>query len=218
MHRFVVGLMALSLAAVTPGAVSAQGWHVGLEGGVNVSDLDIEGEDTDSETGFRIGGVLRYDFAPSGLIGLQTGAAYSQKGASQTEGGVEATIELDYVEVPLLLAVNVPTGSAVRPRFYAGPQLAFEASCSLSGADGSVSIDVDCDASELQEIGFETESTDFSLLFGGGLELGAGPGAVTLDVRYDLGLTDINASEGPDQAEAKNRNLQLSAGYLISLP
>ena len=32
--------------------------------------------------------------------------------------------------------------------------------------------------------------------FGGGLEVAAGPGALTLDGRYDLGFTDITASAG----------------------
>ena len=128
--------------------------------------------------------MLRYDFAANGLIGLQTGAAYSQKGASESEDGSE---------------------------------IAIEASCSLTGTDGSVSVDVDCDSDGLEEFGFETECTAFSLLFGGGLEVAAGPGALTFDGRYDLGLTNINASEGTDQLEAKNRNIQISAGYQVRL-
>lgn len=217
MHRFTVGLIVLALAAFAATPAAAQGWHAGVEGGVNISDLDVEGAELDTETGIRIGGVLRYDFAPDGLVGIQTGVAYSQKGASETEGDTDVAIELDYIEVPLLLTVNVPTGSTVRPRLYAGPQVAFEASCNLTGTDGSVTVDVACDSDELEEIGFNTESTDFSLLFGGGLQVEAGPGVLTLDGRYDLGLTDINASAGPDQAEAKNRTFQISAGYLFGL-
>lgn len=218
MHRFIVGLFVLALTAAAPATLAAQDWYVGAEGGLNISDLDVEDEELDSETGVRFGAVLRYDFAPNGLVGVQTGVAYSQKGASETEEDFDLAIELDYVEVPLLLTVNVPTDSPVRPRFYAGPQVAFEASCTLTGTDGSVSIDVDCDSEEIEDVGFETESTDYSLLFGGGLDVEAGPGVFTLDGRYDLGLRNINASSGPDQSEAKNRNVQIVAGYAVRLP
>lgn len=217
MHRFIVGTVAVALALFAAGPLTAQDWYLGVEGGLNISDLDVEEEELDSETGLRIGAVLRHDFAPEGLFGLQTGVAYSQKGASDEVDGGELAIELDYIEVPLLLTVNVPTGSSVRPRVYAGPQVAFEASCSLVGTDGTTTIDVDCDASELDELGFETKSTDFSLLFGGGLEVAAGPGVVTFDGRYDLGLTNINDSPGVDQVDVKNRNIQLSVGYLVRL-
>jgi len=218
MHRFIVGLFVLALAAAAPATLAAQDWHLGAEGGLNISDLDVEGEELDSETGVRFGAVLRYAFAPEGLIGIQTGVAYSQKGASETDGDLDLAIELDYIEVPLLLTVNLPTASSVRPRLYAGPQVAFEASCTLTGTEGSISVDVDCDSDEIEDLGFETESTDFSLLFGGGLDVEAGPGVLTLDGRYDLGLRNINASSGADQAEAKNRNVQIVAGYAVRLP
>lgn len=219
MHRFIVGFVAVALAAGVAGPLAAQDWYLGVEGGLNVSDISVEDDETelDSETGLRIGGVLRRDFGPSGLFGIQTGVAYSQKGASEEEGGVELAIELDYVEVPLLLTVNAAPGSAVRPRAYAGPQVAFEASCSLVGSDGATTVDVDCDSTEFEEIGFETKSTDFSLLFGGGLDVAAGPGVLTFDGRYDLGLSNINDSPGSDQLEAKNRNIQISAGYAVRL-
>lgn len=217
MHRFRVGILALFLTTVGAAPLAAQAWYVGAEGGVNISSLDIENEDSDTETGVRIGGVLRYDFAPDGLIGIQTGVAYSQKGASQSDVDGEVALELDYIEVPLLLAVNFPTNSSVRPRIYAGPQVAFEASCNLTGTSGTVTVDVDCDTQELEDFGFNTKSTDFSLLFGGGLEVEAGPGVLTFDGRYDLGLTNINDSEG-DDTDVKNRNIQLMAGYAFRLP
>lgn len=216
MHRFKVGMLALFLSASAAAPLAAQEWYVGLEGGLNISNLDVENEDFDSETGIRIGGVLRHDFAPNGLIGIQTGVAYSQKGASESDTEGEAAIELDYIEVPLLLAVNVPTNSSVRPRFYAGPQISFEASCTLTGTSGTVSVDLDCDTQELEDLGFNTKGTDFSLLFGGGLEIAAGPGVLTFDGRYDLGLTNINDTEG-DETDVKNRNIQLMAGYAFRL-
>lgn len=220
MHRFIVGFVAVALAALVAGPLAAQDWYLGVEGGVNISDISLDDseDELDSETGVRVGAVVRYDFAPDGTFGIQSGVAYSQKGASEDVDGGELAIELDYIELPLLFVVNVGTDSPVRPRFYAGPQVAFEASCSLVGTDGSTSVDVDCDSNALEEIDeFETKSTDFSVLFGGGLEVEAGPGVLTFDGRYDLGLTNINDSLGADQIDAKNRNIQIAAGYAVRL-
>jgi hypothetical protein len=65
-----------------------------------------------------------------------------------------------------------------------------------------------------------TKSTDFGLVFGGGLDIAAGPGAVTLECRYVLGLTEIDdgfqeALEDPDpqKVDAKNHSIMILVGY-----
>lgn len=218
--RKIFSLTAVSVLAlffaVQP--LDAQGVGIGFEAGLNVSDLSVDTDGTstefDAETGFRAGGVLRYDFAP--VIGIQTGASYSRKGAlDPSEGtGPEAKIELDYIEVPLLLQLNIPTGPApVNPRLFAGGTLNFEISCNRL-ENGTES---ECSLGQVAGQDFEPKSTDLGFLFGGGLDFPAGPGAFTVDARFDLGLSDINdVADSP--TELKNRNFQATAGYVISLP
>lgn len=195
--------------------LDAQGVGIGFEAGLNVSDLsvdsDVNGTEFDAETGFRAGGVLRYDFAP--VIGLQTGASFSEKGASSEDDVGTSAIELDYLEVPLLLQLNIPTGPApVNPRLFAGGTFNFELACDLTASAEGVTAEGEC-----EENGLDTKSTDVGFLFGGGLDFPAGPGAFTVDLRFDLGLSDINdVADSPN--ELKNRNFQATAGYLISLP
>lgn len=217
-----VSVLALFFA-VQP--LDAQGLGIGVEAGLNVSDLsvdtDVDGTQFDAETGFRAGGVLRYDFAP--VIGIQTGASYSQKGAAfSNDIGTSQEIELEYVEVPLLLQLNIPTGPApVNPRLFAGGTLNFEIACDQMVSSATVDGSGQCSAEELGDFAFDTKSTDIGFLFGGGLDFPAGPGALTVDVRFDLGLSDINdvAEDAVgDPAELKNRNFQATAGYVVSLP
>lgn len=51
MHRIIVGTVAVALALVAAGPLTAQDWYLGVEGGLNISDLDVEEEELDSETG-----------------------------------------------------------------------------------------------------------------------------------------------------------------------
>lgn len=220
-----LSVFALLCFAVFAGAapLSAQGLRIGGEGGVNLADLGLEPDDgleTDTRVGILLGGILGYEFGPEGVFGVRTGAYYAQKGATLAVTGTtdEVDFELDYLEVPLLLTAKVPTrGSPVQPRAYAGGVAGFELSCTASGSIDGVTVDADCDAPALGENAVDTKSVDFGLLFGAGVDIAAGPGALTLDGRYALGLTDINDTE-VDDTEVKNRALGFTAGYSVSVP
>lgn len=201
---------ALAVAGLAAAPAAAQGWALGLEGGLNVSDLSVEPDaETESELGFRGGGVLRYEFAPDGTFGIQTGATYSRKGAVDETESID--LNFDYLEVPLLLVVSVPTdGAAVTPRLYGGGSFNFELSCDLAVEDGD-GESVDCDQEGLDV--FERKTFDFGLRFGGGVDIGVSPNAaVTFDVGYDLGLTDISEAAA---SEVKNRNLFFTGGFVF---
>lgn len=209
-------LAALLLLAVP---AAGQGLDLGAQAGVNISDLsqvDEAGGETESITGFRVGGVVRLGLG--GAFGLRSGIHLTRSGARSTEtdpfpgAGFNGELRLTRLEVPLAVSLAVPTGgSLLTPRLYAGGQVAFELDCEVA--------DLDCDDPADTLFG-ETETTSFSLVFGGGIDFAAGPGKITLDARYDHGLTDvIDDSElrqvGGDQ---RTRNIALSAGYLIGLP
>lgn len=215
----------VSLGLLAPsGPVRAQGLSLGVEAGATFADFSLsEGSaDLDSQTGVRVAGVARYGFG--GMFGIQTGVGLTQKGATvpAAETGLDGDLDfnLDYVEIPVLLTLDIPTGPApVNPRLFAGPQVGFESACDVSADVGGISGSVDCDADALGENTLQTTSTDFSLVVGGGLDFGlGGPLALTLDGRYDLGLTDINDIQDATATEIKNRTFSISGGLLFRLP
>ena len=216
MKSSVFALVVIFALSATASSLAAQELSLGVEAGVNVADLDFENPSGDvpeveSRTGLRVGGVLHYAFARDGVLGFQTGLIYSQKGGEAVDGSDRTTLETDYVEVPLLLTARIPTGEpGISPRLFAGAQLAFEGNC-----------DLDDETREriCEDEGIETKTTDFGLVFGGGLGWSAGPGVLTLDARYELGLTNLNDSEGffDPGFEFRNRVWQLAAGYRFSL-
>lgn len=182
--------------------------HIGAKGGISFSDVSLEpDEDTESITGFVGGGEVRFPLGASGLW-IQPEILYVRKGAEQTEGGFTSELKVDYVEIPLLVRFNIPA-QAVSPFVYAGGAVAFEASCTLEETDGTVTLEADC-----EDGGLDTESTDFGVLFGGGLAFAAGPGDVFVEGRYNIGLVDVAAEEG---VEVKNRSGAVMIGYSVSL-
>lgn len=200
----VACLFAVSLAA--PQA-SAQGIKLGVKGGVNIADFGGSDADslgsTKSKAGF-VGGAFA-EFMIGDMFAIQPEVLYSQKGIKAEEAGATAKLKLDYIEVPVLFKVNIPIeGSKVRPSVYAGPAVAFKASCKVSGSVGGVDVDVDCDD---PLIDLPVKSTDFGVAFGGGIAFDVGGAEVGIDVRYTLGLTKID--DDPDPFDIKNRVISI---------
>ncbi|MDP2480878.1 MAG: porin family protein [Candidatus Palauibacterales bacterium] len=228
MKRLATGILSVVLTLALSAAgrpAHAQGLALGVEGGVNFARVhvnpDLTGSDISNRTGVRIAGVLRYDFA--GPFGLQTGVAWSQKGAkvADTSGsGLVEKVKLDYFQVPLFLTLTIPTGpSPVHPRLFAGPQVGIQSRCNISATDGTTTVSAACDSPDLGEGGLMTKKTTFGLAFGGGLDFDTGgPVAITVDGRYELGLTDINDSGVSTDPSIKNRSFSISGGLLVKVP
>ena len=124
------------------------------------------------------------------------------------EGDAEATLKLDYIEVPLFLKLVIPVeGSDVRPAIFAGPAIGFNMSAKAKGETGEGSVEVD--------IKDYVKSTDFSLIFGGGVGFMVGTNELGADVRYSLGLSSWDDS-GED-FDVKNNVISINAYFGFSL-
>jgi hypothetical protein len=118
--------------------------------------------------------------------------------------GGEVKLKGDYIEIPVLLKINIPIeGSKVHPHVYAGPAVAFKASCKIEASiAGGTSASVDC-----EDAGLLIKSTDFGVAFGGGVSVDVGGAEVGVDVRYTLGLTSVD--DEPDPYSIKNKVISI---------
>ena len=216
MKRFLLSSsLAVLLVAFVASPGLAQKLSAGVKGGISIADLTGDGVDsTSTKLGFVGGAFLGVDLHE--YFRIQFEGQYVQKGAEFTDEAVldvTAEISLDYIEFMVPFTLTIPTNSAIAPRLYAGPALGIEVSCSVSvegtflgeTLDESADCDEDADAAA-------RKSTDFSVFFGGGVDIAVGSGAITLDVLYDLGLTSIDDTPGED-FDVKNKNLLVLAGY-----
>jgi len=174
--------------ALTTSALEAQGIRLGVKAGAassNIANVD----DTGAGWGF-VGGA--YAGIGLGSIVIQPEVLYVQRTATLGSGG---ELKQNYIDVPLLVGFNF--GLIVKPFLYVAPVLSFETSCGLS---------VDSFAQECTD--FDTKSALFSGAIGAALDIAM----FTIDVRYNLGFSEIG--EG---TTGKWNTLMIMGGFGLSL-
>jgi len=187
--RVLTLLLALSLIPATLRAQEAGvSMDLGIKAGVNLSTLSFEGESPGRRTGFIGGGHLTISL-PNSMFYFQPELLYSMKGFSESQEGIDATLALDYIDVPLLVGIHFDTGGSFTPRVFLGPQASINMSCKLKGNQDGDSASIDCDSDLIQGV-FSANSVLFDILFGAGFDLNMGKVDLVFDARYDLGLTD----------------------------
>lgn len=152
----------------------------------------------DSRTGL-IGGIT---LASRSALGLQTGLLFTSKGAKGSTSNAEG-VQLDYVEIPLQLRVNLGGSSNVNPHVYAGPYLGLKIDCKVEGTSGR------CD----DVPGVSTKTVDIGGAVGGGLDFGFGPLVLTGGLRYAFGVSKVADFErGSVRESAKNGSFAVYTG------
>lgn len=192
-------------------------WSVGLKPGVALSQLsgddadhfnmsncraddnvDIRGGTCFVRTGASVGGFLSLRLTPTIAIQpefyyVQRGGEYSLYYSPRPPGFpvgelITFTRVLDYIEIPLLLRWRQDIGifRLAVPTAHIGPTIAFnlESQDMRRGEGGLYQHDYD-----LTEY---TNSIEYGIAFGGGVDiLLLGPGAIVLEGRFTLGLSEV---------------------------
>lgn len=199
------GLFALGVVPVTAQTQTTLSFRAGPSiatlGGDDITDAD-------SRTGLNVGAGLTFGISEN--LGVLVGAAYAQKGATATVDGAENTFKIDYLEIPVLLELGVPTSGSISPRFFLGPAIGAEIGCEVEGTEGGVTVSGDC-----ADFGAPIKSVDIGAMGGAGLSMSTGGAmSITLDVFYNLGLSTIDDSADAD--DVKNRAWSILGG--VSIP
>ena len=216
MHHRIAGMVAGVMMIGAPMAgLAAQGIPLvpqrptfGIMAGVNLAKISGDGTDAlDSRTGW-LGGVF-VTFHLTNTFAIQPEALYSQRGASADAGsGFDATIKMDYIDIPVLLRYDIPVVGPIRPFFVAGPAFGIQAKCAISGEGEGVSASVDCDQlNEDPEASFDPKTFDLSGVVGAGLDFRLGGHTLMLGARYQHGFSDV-----VKDASAKSRTWSIVAG------
>ncbi len=199
---------ALGLVAVMPLIAGAQSsssrTSFGLLGAVNVATLGgSDATGLGNRVAFSAGGFVRIALNPS--WSFQPELEYAAKGAQATSNSAGyltvGTLDLRYLEIPLLFRVTATSSPSVRLYGELGPAFAVELDCTITGAGAGVSVSESC--SDYSSV----SSFDVGAMVGGGFEFPIDTHSLSLGVRYNYGLTDIATD-----TDAKNRNLQFVAG------
>lgn len=195
MRRLFSGsLVALALLAASVAPAEAQ-FPLSFNVGPTFANLSgDDADDLDSKIGFfaAVGTAIPLD----GTFSIGPNLAYVQKGAEYPAGG---ELALDYVEIPVFLNADFPTGDNASFGFGVGPQVAFNVGCEDGG--------IDCSDSD------SLNGTEFGIVANGHFGF---PLSETVDLSFgaggDFGLTDVT-----DTSSFSTSTYFLSAGLNMAL-
>jgi hypothetical protein len=195
--RLIPVLLAVAVIGMSRPAFAQEPVTFGIKAGIVNSTLNVDDED-----GFEVDSVWG---AAAGLfavknmtdmLGLQVEALFVQKGAHDNTLDLDTKLRLTYLDVPVTVRIGNTMTDAGHFHVFTGPQVGFKIN-----AEGQNDIFGDLD------LGDEVKSVDFGWTLGAGYE--RGPWSV--DARYTMGLTNINAAES--DGTTKNRSGMLLVGY-----
>lgn len=164
--------------------------------GLSLADL-TKADDCDLRVGAVFGAELEYQM--DDLVGISVGALYSMQGAkgSETIEGVkaDATIKLDYINVPIMANFYVAKNFAFKVGIQPGFNVSHKAKAEVSGMSAEADIP-------------GVKTLDFSIPLGLSYEYNN----FVLDARYNIGLTNWM-----DDVKSKNSVIHITLGYKFDL-
>ena len=182
-------------------SAAAQDGGIGVKGGIVVASQHNSGTDAASSPGSRAGAVAGgFVVLPvASWLSLQAEGLYASKGARSVLLGIASTLQIDYLEIPVLARVRIGGG---RLHYYAAggiaPALRLRARTRTAFSGAVEEIDV----------ADQVERLDLAVAGGGGVVVGRWD----VDVRYTYGLRDVDADR-TDSITTKNRALAVTAGF-----
>ena len=186
-------LILLIMSATVPAFSQAQ-FAIGVKTGPNFANLDVSqpGASYKNRTGWHGGAFVLAKF---GKIGIQPEIIFSQQGSKvQYSASQSFTSNFNYVNIPVILKLYTVAGINLQ----LGPQFGFLTNepevqdPSVSDPEGAY------------------KKSDVSLGLGAGWDL---PFGLTIDARYNLGLTKIQ--DDPSLEATKNQVWQVSLGFKL---
>lgn len=206
-------LFALIAAVIVTTTASAQ-LDFGLKGGLNVSNISLNGALTDNlrsenQTGFFIGPTVKFTLPIVGL-GFDASALYDQKSSKIQD----VTVKQQAIVIPVNLRYGVGLGDLASLYLFAGPQFAFNVG------------DKNYDDIKLGDIGsalseYKLKSSNLSLNLGVGAVLAK---HVQLSVNYNIALGKtgefdagkvVNAAGDQLFGDAKTNSWQIGLAYFF---
>lgn len=152
---------------------------------------------TKGDGDIRVGAVAgaEFEYQVSDIFSLSAGALYSMQGCKGDVEGYDATVKLDYLNIPILANVYVAKGLAVKLGIQPGFNVTSKASVEKGGTKVTTELD-------------DVESVDFSIPIGLSYEINN----FVIDGRYNLGVSKIM-----DGSDSKNSVFQFTLGYKFAL-
>jgi len=197
MKKLLYFLFVVAGMGVAQTASGQAQFALGIKGGPNFAKIDASdaGGTWKGRTGFHGGAFALIKLTK---IGIQPEVLFSQQGSKFTFNSQDVESNFNYINIPIILKLYTIAGLNLQ----VGPQFGF-----LSGGEVKSTVGGITTTNDAKEF---YKGSDFSAALGIGWDL---PFGLTLDARYNLGLSKIN--DGQNDEQSKNQVFQISAGFKL---
>ena len=204
--KLIFASLALGLMSISGMQAQEKIASYGFKGGLNFSNLYTDKvDDNNVLTGFNAGLYAKFPIA-KGIV-IQPEISYTTKGAELVYNNAfvkgTAKFNVNYIEVPVLLVMNITDNFNV----HVGPYAAYMVSGKTSNDSNLMSTQRDLDTDDFNKF-------DAGLAGGLGIDLDA----VNFGVRYNYGLTKIEKDSNASyiSSDAKNSVLSVYVGLRLN--
>ena len=175
----------------------AQAQYFGLKGGIQQTNIvtDLENNAFGTETGFTIGAFVNIPLPKNfgiGIEGLYAQKIVTQQNAELAQQGEldpSTSLDLGYLEIPVMLQYRIPVAGFLSPRIYGGPVIGVIVNESID-LKGNTVGGVLNEATLLTREAFDDREVGW--LAGAGASLSLGSIAyLLLDLRYTGGYFNV---------------------------
>lgn len=200
MKKFLFVLMTALAACYAKAQNEVGGCSITPKVGLNVAQM-TNADGADARLGLVAGAELDYQLTD--MFSLTAGMLYSQQGCTLDEDMADATVKLDYINIPILANFYVVDGFALKIGLQPGFLVNDKIKVSGNGMSVEVGVEDVFDGSSLKNV-------DFSIPVGASYEFSN----VKLDVRYNFGLTPVIKEFGES---SRNSVFLMTVGYKFSM-
>jgi hypothetical protein len=198
----IVILVALVVVALVPQTLSA---GVGIKGGYSWSKFSLKSSEPPpfafGYLPYAVGGL--YFNINLGLLSVQPEVLYTRMGAKYEVGADSLQYRFEYVQVPVLIKLNVIPVGPIRPFIAVGGYGSYLLRAKGVMVVGGVSTETDL-ADQMQKY-------DYGAVGGAGVALRLPGISLTVEGRYNLGLANIMKDPLPGDS-MKNRSVMALVG------
>lgn len=187
----------------------------GIRGGAGIASVVNHERDSKNVVGYSLGVFGSYRQSP--ILTIQMELLFSGKGYKIPDAtvvqidpaqavpdtviieGVEAKYLLNYIEIPLLAKISVPTGGKFVPYVTGGGFMSLMVWDRLHLTDSSGTLEFELE---------NTKRADLGYIIGAGFDIKSGDGMIFFETRYE-----ISAMEPIKNEDQKSRLLLFQVGY-----
>jgi hypothetical protein len=199
----LVVLMSTSLCSFAQDGVGE--WSFMPKVGFNFATMTND-DDASTRTAFTLGGEFGYVATPE--VELSFGAMYSQQGCKGKSEGINGTIKMDYINLPVVAAYRVTDNLKVKVGLQPGFLVNDKVKVSANGVVAEVGLE---DSYKAAGMNVSLNKFDLSIPIGVSYDFDN----IQVDLRYNAGLTKILSA--PNGEGTKNSVVQITVGYKLGL-